>query len=159
MIKVLGENYYFDLDKIEEYLDMSNEMTDEAILKTIQDSGIDITGMSPETLSGLKSSIMSSIKTGVKPDTAALVRKAEFETLGIKPTLGQITRTPEQFSQERNLRGLIPSISNRFVEQGQKMRGLLDELSSGSQEPYAAGKSIMSPLEQYLAPSRGAMVR
>jgi hypothetical protein len=23
MIKVLGENYYFDLDKIEEYLDMS----------------------------------------------------------------------------------------------------------------------------------------
>lgn len=127
----------------------ANEMTDEAILKTIQDSGIDITGMSPETLSGLKSSIMSSIKTGVKPDTAALVRKAEFETLGIKPTLGQITRTPEQFSQERNLRGLIPSISNRFVEQGQKMRGLLDELSSGSQEPYAAGKSIMSPLEQY----------
>jgi hypothetical protein len=25
MIKVLGENYYFDLDKIEEYLDMSNK--------------------------------------------------------------------------------------------------------------------------------------
>jgi hypothetical protein len=31
MIKVLGENYYFDLDKIEEYLDMSNEMTDEEL--------------------------------------------------------------------------------------------------------------------------------
>lgn len=31
MIKVLGENYYFDLDKIEEYLDMSNEMTDEVL--------------------------------------------------------------------------------------------------------------------------------
>lgn len=25
MIKVLGENYYFDLDKIEEYLDMTNK--------------------------------------------------------------------------------------------------------------------------------------
>jgi hypothetical protein len=31
MIKVLGENYYFDLDKIEEYLDMSNEITDEEV--------------------------------------------------------------------------------------------------------------------------------
>jgi len=31
MIKVLGENYYFDLDKLEEYLDMSNEMTDEEL--------------------------------------------------------------------------------------------------------------------------------
>jgi hypothetical protein len=31
MIKVLGENYYFDLDKIEEYLDMSNKMTDEEL--------------------------------------------------------------------------------------------------------------------------------
>jgi transcription termination factor NusB len=28
MIKVLGENYYIDLDKIEEYLDMSNQYTE-----------------------------------------------------------------------------------------------------------------------------------
>jgi hypothetical protein len=29
MIKVLGENYYIDLDKVEEYLDMSDELTEE----------------------------------------------------------------------------------------------------------------------------------
>ena len=29
MIKVLGENYYFDLDRVEEYLDMSNDIFDE----------------------------------------------------------------------------------------------------------------------------------
>ena len=28
MIKVLGENYYIDLDKVEEYLDMSNQYTE-----------------------------------------------------------------------------------------------------------------------------------
>jgi hypothetical protein len=28
MIKVLGENYYIDLDKVEEYLDMSDKSTD-----------------------------------------------------------------------------------------------------------------------------------
>ena len=28
MIKVLGENYYIDLDKVEEYLDMSDELTE-----------------------------------------------------------------------------------------------------------------------------------
>jgi hypothetical protein len=29
MIKVLGENYYIDLDKIEEYLDMSDQYPDD----------------------------------------------------------------------------------------------------------------------------------
>ena len=29
MIKVLGENYYIDLDKVEEYLDMSDQYPDE----------------------------------------------------------------------------------------------------------------------------------
>jgi hypothetical protein len=28
MIKVLGENYYIDLDKVEEYLDMSDQFTE-----------------------------------------------------------------------------------------------------------------------------------
>jgi hypothetical protein len=30
MIKVLGENYYIDLDKVEEYLDMSDKSTDKS---------------------------------------------------------------------------------------------------------------------------------
>ena len=29
MIKVLGENYYIDLDKVEEFLDMSNQYPDD----------------------------------------------------------------------------------------------------------------------------------
>jgi hypothetical protein len=29
MIKVLGENYYIDLDKVEDYLDMSNQYPEE----------------------------------------------------------------------------------------------------------------------------------
>ena len=29
MIKVLGENYYIDLDKVEEYLDMSSQYEDD----------------------------------------------------------------------------------------------------------------------------------
>ena len=32
MIKVLGENYFIDLDKVEEYIDMSEEPTDEESL-------------------------------------------------------------------------------------------------------------------------------
>ena len=31
MIKVLGENYYIDLDKVEEYLDMSDQYPDDEI--------------------------------------------------------------------------------------------------------------------------------
>jgi hypothetical protein len=36
MIKVLGENYYFDLDVIEEYLDISNEKPEEELSGTTE---------------------------------------------------------------------------------------------------------------------------
>lgn len=35
MIKVLGENYFIDLDKVEEYIDMSEQATEEEILSGI----------------------------------------------------------------------------------------------------------------------------
>jgi hypothetical protein len=38
MIKVLGENYYIDLDKVEEYLDMSDKSTD----KSSEDKDLDV---------------------------------------------------------------------------------------------------------------------
>lgn len=31
MIKVLGEHYYFDLDEVEKYLDMSDNMSDDLL--------------------------------------------------------------------------------------------------------------------------------
>ena len=36
MIKVLGENYYFDLDVFEEYLDISNEKPEEELSGTTE---------------------------------------------------------------------------------------------------------------------------
>ena len=36
MIKVLGENYYFDLDIIEKYIEMSNETIDEEFSGTTE---------------------------------------------------------------------------------------------------------------------------
>jgi hypothetical protein len=36
MIKVLGENYYIDLDKVEEYLDMTNQFQPEDISGTTE---------------------------------------------------------------------------------------------------------------------------
>jgi len=35
MIKVLGENYYIDLDKVEEYLDMSDEVTEDETMSGV----------------------------------------------------------------------------------------------------------------------------
>jgi hypothetical protein len=35
MIKVLGENYYIDLDKVEEYLDMSDEITEDETMSGV----------------------------------------------------------------------------------------------------------------------------
>ena len=42
MIKVLGENYYIDLDKVEEYLDMSSQVEDDETMSGSTDMKINI---------------------------------------------------------------------------------------------------------------------
>ena len=42
MIKVLGENYYIDLDKVEEYLDMSSQSEDDETMSGSTDMKINI---------------------------------------------------------------------------------------------------------------------
>ena len=42
MIKVLGENYYIDLDKVEEYLDMSSQEEDDETMSGSTEMKINI---------------------------------------------------------------------------------------------------------------------
>jgi hypothetical protein len=64
--------------------------------------------------------VQRAVDAGGTVDAKALLRKLDFERLGMKPTLGQITREPGQFTQERNLRGIEGAgepLTQRFNEQ------------------------------------------
>lgn len=91
---------------------------------------------------------LKAFKEGKKIDAAAMIRKAEFEKLGIKPLLGQVTRNPSQFAQERNLRGASPAIAQRLEEQNMRLQGIFDVPAAGATEPYQAGNLIKNALQQ-----------
>ena len=71
MIKVLGENYYIDLDKVEEYIDMSSQVDDEDV----------------ETMSGsteIKINIIKFEMVKMLMDTVLTEHEEVDEKLGLK---------------------------------------------------------------------------
>lgn len=105
----------------------------------------------------LRAAVEESIKAGKTIDPAALARKLDFEALGMKPTLGQITRDPATFSLEKNLRGVAgvgEPLLQRFGEQSRRMQEVVGELSRGAKDDYGAGDTLIKALQQADAAER-----
>jgi hypothetical protein len=77
MIKVLGEHYYFDLDKIEEYLDMSDKSTE----KSTDEKSTDENELS---LNETKINIIKFEMVKMLMDTVLTENEDTDETLGSK---------------------------------------------------------------------------
>lgn len=81
---------------------------------------------------------------------AAAARAADFRALGIKPTLGQITRDPAMYAKEQNLRG-VEGIGDpllaRFADQNQQLGGALAQTRGNSSETYTAGVKLADALK------------
>jgi hypothetical protein len=102
-------------------------------------------------LSQLRDAVEESIKAGKSIDAAALARKLDFEALGMKPTLGQITRDPATYSREKNLRGVAgvgEPLLQRFGEQSRRMQEVVGDFSRGAQDTYGAGDTIIGALKK-----------
>jgi len=86
--------------------------------------GIDFNRLSDEMKKSLMDDVGNALKAGKNLDYEALARKADFESLGMKPTLGQVTRDPMQYQFEQNTRGIQgagESLSQRFNEQNSQL--------------------------------------
>lgn len=125
-------------------------------------------GQIPEAiLRRVRQQVAESLAAGRTPDTAALLRRAEFEELGMQPTLGQITRDPMQYARERNLRGInlggseqAPSnpLAARFSEQNQQLARQFDDLGAGrADEAYGAGSRLINQLRAADEPAQDAV--
>lgn len=111
----------------------------------------------PETiLRSVKAQVNDALKYGQKVDAAAIVRQADFETVGTRGTLGQITRDPVQFTREQNLRGVQGAgddLARRFNEQRQAFGQVFSRLGADkADDAYPAAERLTRELAAYDAP-------
>lgn len=120
-----------------------------AIQSVVNESGGDI---SPMVRDQLRRQVLESLKAGTRLDAAAALRKQDFKQEGLPSLLGQITRDPKQFSNERNLygvEGIGDELRNIMQAQNAGIRTGLNKLgASKANESNRAGEFMASSLSE-----------
>lgn len=123
--------------------------------------GTDVGQMPADTLAKIRAQVTDAFRTGKEIDPAALARKLDFESVGMSPTLGQVTRDPTQFASERNMRGIQGAgepLANRFNEQNSQINALLSKAGAqGAVEPDVAGNALINRLQALDQPKAAAV--
>ncbi|MBN9642982.1 MAG: lytic transglycosylase domain-containing protein [Achromobacter sp.] len=142
----------------------SQAQIDAAMRQAAQDvAGADASQLPESILQRVRQQVAESLAAGRAPDAAALLRRAEFEELGMQPTLGQITRDPMQFARERNLRGVDLGggqnpLASRFADQNQQLVGQFEQLGAGrADSAYQAGSGLINQLRAADEPVQDAV--
>lgn len=142
----------------------SQAQIDAAMRQAAQDvAGADASQLPESILRRVRQQVAESLAAGRKPDAAALLRRAEFEELGLEPTLGQITRDPMQFARERNLRGVDLGggqnpLATRFSEQNQQLVNQFEQLGAArAEDAYPAGAGLINQLRAADEPVQDAV--
>ncbi|MBV2183162.1 MAG: hypothetical protein KUL88_01285 [Rhizobium sp.] len=126
--------------------------------EALQQAGIPKEAVTPDMMVILRQDAANALKTGKKLDVPAALRANDFEALGIKPTLGQITRDPTQFAMERNLRGVAGAgepLMHRLEQQNQQLSSAIGQVRGAPSEPYAAGRKLVDVLKSQDDSMRG----
>jgi hypothetical protein len=105
--------------------------------------------------------VQEALRSGKTVDPAALLRQADFEAVGTKGTLGQITRDPVQYTREMNLRGVAgpgDPLMRRFNEQRTAFGDVLSNLGArGADDAYTAGVRLTDSLRAFDTPRKSAV--
>ncbi|WP_304524172.1 transglycosylase SLT domain-containing protein [Cupriavidus sp. DB3] len=125
------------------------------VARAAAEQGIDLAAIPQSILTGVKKQVSDAFATGKTVDARALLRKAEGDAVLGKErglTLGQVTRDPQQFTREMNLRGVDgvgAPLAQRFGAQNQ---GLIDALNArgaaAAPGEFAAGQSVVDNLRR-----------
>lgn len=152
---------------IQPVISAASNNTPEIVLKlqgALSREGIDFTKLSREVQASLLDDAKRALAAGGDLDAGAVARRADIESLGIKPTLGQLTRDPRQWQFERNtagIQGAGDALTNRFVQQGQQLNQAVQSVSKGiggkAADDYGAAESALAGLRGADATKRGAV--
>lgn len=119
--------------------------------------GINPADLNDSIRNSVRSQIDEAFRTRTRIDPAAIIRRAEFEAVGLSgdaaPTLGQVTRDPMQFAKEKNLSGINMDgqneLSARFQNQNQRLAGVFDRAGATSAtDRGTAGDTLINALRQ-----------
>ena len=104
--------------------------------------------LSPDKLAEQSATTDAFLRNNPGADPSSAARAADFRDLGMRPTLGQITRDPGLFADEQNLRGQTVGapLLQRFTTQNQQLANILDSYKT-NQTPYEAGNIIQPALK------------
>jgi hypothetical protein len=105
---------------------------------------------SPSTFQPIKQQVAQAIEQTPTVDPAAAMRAQDFRNLGMQPTLGQISRDPNQFAQELNIRGVSgvgSPLATRFNQQNTQLQTALNGLAGNAADTYQAGTALKGSLK------------
>ena len=112
---------------------------------------IDVDQIPRQVMEQLTRNVQDAMASGQQVNAPALLRRMDFERLGVQPLLGQITRDPTQYARERDLRGIQgvgEPIANRLNEQAGQIASRFRRATAGAQTPYDAGDSLIGMLQR-----------
>lgn len=120
------------------------------IKATLARDDIDVGQIPKRVMDQLTQEVNQAMRAGQEVNASALLRKLDFDRVGVQPMLGQLTRDPTQFTKELNLRGVEGAgkpITNRLNEQAAKISSKFRQASAGAQNPYEAGRGLIETLQ------------
>ena len=133
---------------------------DASIAEAAAEAGQTIDEIPQSVLYQLRAQAEHALANNTTIDTAAALRKADFEALGQQPLLGQITRDPMQFAREQNLRGIAgvgEPIAARLSGQSLGLNQTLGVFSNEADEAYGAGVKLAKDLKAFDAKTKAGV--
>ena len=125
------------------------------IQQGLAQEGVDFSKLTQQAQAAILKDADDALNAGGQLDFKALARKADFEKVGIKPTLGQLTGDPMQYQFEQNSRGIVgggESLSQRFNEQNTGLVDAINRMRGGIGDPgldkYGANVKVQEALRK-----------
>lgn len=126
------------------------QQVDATIAKAMSEIGQNINDLPPAVVQTLRHQVASALQQGKQLDPAAMLRKQDFDSVGMPALAGQINRDPMQFAKELNLRGVQnvgEPIAARLNEQNRILQAGIGKFENGANpDAYVAGNQIATSL-------------
>lgn len=132
-------------------VNVTPERLREMMAAQMQQDGIDPATIPDHVFRGLADDVRSALASGKKLDTAAALRKADFDALQVPSLQGQITRNPAQWQREFNLAGVEGVGEPLQAVQAAQSRGISNRFNqgaAGAAERFDAGDMLANQLRQ-----------
>jgi hypothetical protein len=130
------------------------------IKASLQRDDIDVSQIPRHVMDKLTQEVNQALSKGQELNAPALLRKMDFDRVGVKPMLGQLTRDPTQYTREMNLRGVQgvgEPIANRLSEQQAVIASKFRQGTAGAKDRYEAGDALLETLKAKNAEMEGGV--